>query len=125
MFLKNFRWLPAFLWGVFILIASTWPVGGVPSVKIPHLDKLVHFSFYFIFCGLTIFGLSKKYKSPTLFILIFSMLLSTCYGVVIEYLQEAMKAGRSGELLDAIANILGASAISFFYKPLINKILDK
>ncbi len=81
-----------------------------PRLNVPHIDKLVHFLFYF---GLVVLG-AKAFKeifksvlkpSKNLgYIVIFAIV----YGVIIELLQYGFTENRQGDVLDVLANSLGA-----------------
>lgn len=79
------------------------------GIKIPHLDKLVHFTFYFF---ATILGTmafrqwkpQSSFKRTSVYLLLFSIV----YGTVIEILQVILTSDRHGDFLDFLANSLGA-----------------
>lgn len=119
------RTIPAIIWGSLILVASITSSNSVPSANIPHLDKVVHFTLYFILCILIIFATTSKQGLVPLMIIVIAVLSSGIFGIVMEYLQEVMKQGRSAELLDAVANTLGAIMAGILYRPLSKKIIDK
>lgn len=74
------------------------------------MDKLVHMSFYF---GATVLGvLSVRERTRGIVSLRKSMLwigcLAVLYGIVIEVLQLVCTTDREGDILDVLANSLGA-----------------
>ena len=77
--------------------AETW----ISKLKFKNEDKVIHFTLFFIFTF--IFILSNFIRNKKL-VLIISILL----GISIEILQYIMDLGRSFELLDIVANTLGA-----------------
>lgn len=87
---------------VFLFIVSVIPVPeGGP--EIPYFDKLVHLCEYFLFAWL----LARAFRAgPRAFRNAWSMAVG--YGIAIELVQ-AMIPWRSAELLDAIANAIGAA----------------
>jgi VanZ family protein len=97
---------------VFITILSLISFEGDNSldITIPHFDKLVHFSFYFIAGVLGgLFGREiSKGQSSKLKILGISFVGLVLYGIIIEVLQSYLTTYRSAELLDVLANSVGA-----------------
>ncbi len=74
--------------------------------KIEHLDKVVHFCFYFILNILLLFtSLRLKGKMSSKYIIV-STLLTIGYSAVLEFLQPL--TGRNNDLLDMCANSSGA-----------------
>ena len=80
------------------------------KISIPHLDKAVHFVFYFI-AGILGSLLIKERTGGQLNVytsVIISMLFVIGYGIVIEVIQNVFTDYRSGDLYDVLANSLGA-----------------
>lgn len=100
------------------LLSLSFPDDDGSSFKIPHLDKLVHFIFYFVTAilgTLCIREVTKGRKSIFQAILK-ATLFAIIYGIIIEVLQEVCTTKRSGDILDALANTIGAIAGAFFIK---------
>ncbi len=99
-------WKP-FLWFIIICLLSLMPGNKIPHTPIftiPHFDKLVHLSFYFILC-LFLFRPLKNITSKYYIIALFtSVLLSG----LIEVLQNKIAISRHGDVYDLLANITGA-----------------
>ncbi|WP_317041420.1 VanZ family protein [Epilithonimonas mollis] len=74
----------------------------------PNFDKLVHFS---IFLAL---GFFFRLRFPRFSFLYFSLILIS-YALLTEILQDIMKLGRSLEVWDAVADILGLSLSYYIY----------
>jgi VanZ family protein len=103
----------ALLWAFFILVLC-----GIPGQHIPRLafidwlrpDKIVHL---FLFGVLSVL-LIRAFQQQLYFVFlnhhpkISSVLISTVYGIVIEILQAYVFINRSGEVLDAVADAVGA-----------------
>ena len=85
--------------------AETW----ISKLKFKNEDKVIHFTLFFIFTFL--FILSDFIRNKKL-VLITPILL----GVSIEILQFIMNLGRSFELLDIVANTLGAIIACYILK---------
>jgi len=99
-------------WMLLITILSLVRFPDDPKIglEIPHLDKLVHFTFYFVAAILGCFFLEKTVHKKFTFnkILLISMLFAWFYGILIEVLQSTITRARSGDLKDVWANCLGA-----------------
>jgi len=97
---------------VFITLLSLFSFQGVdvPDISIPHIDKAVHFVFFFVagvlgFMALREIISKKNLKKKQLFLL---LLFLVFYGTIIEILQAVATTYRSGDVFDFIANSLGA-----------------
>lgn len=111
--MKSNPWIyraPAIGWGFFILYACLAPEDELDtgwSIEIS--DKLVHFILYFAWVFLLYFGSSRGYSRPL------SRQKVAVYwvaaigvGIAVEFLQNLMNLGRTGDVLDALANTAGA-----------------
>ncbi|GAB3274248.1 VanZ family protein [Parasphingorhabdus pacifica] len=76
------------------------PASGVPSAP-PGTDKAVHFA---LFAGLAITGCSAGIRPSPLIVGL------ACYAGVSEVIQAAAVDGRSGDVADALTDLLGAGA---------------
>ena len=119
--LKKYLFTILFIsWTVFITLLSLFSFKGdsLPSVDIPHLDKAVHFTFYFVFTFLGCLGYRElKSKNTTIKRAVFvSILIAVIYGMVIEVLQGVATAHRDPDVLDFLANSVGAFAGAYVVK---------
>lgn len=97
---------------VFITVLSLVSFSGIDTSEIdfPNRDKLAHFTFYFVaavFGGLFL----REYTSGTLSIgksMRIILLFCVVYGIIIEIMQHTFTSDREGDVLDALANSLGA-----------------
>ncbi len=108
---------------VFVTFSSLYSFSGVdtPSFNIPHLDKAVHFMFYFVACILGIFFLRERSNgkinlTKTLVTMVFATVV---FGILIEVVQHNYMVKRMGDVYDALANstgsICGALAVKLFF----------
>jgi VanZ family protein len=100
-------WKPA-VWAIVVLLLSIIPgddLDQLPSLPIPHLDKIGHFILYFVLALLLSAAVSKTRVRPVLMILI--VLLTTTYGGTME-LMQLLVHGRSADWFDFLANASGA-----------------
>ncbi len=113
MVLKRRKYTWAFyVWVVFITIMSlvSFPEDSKLNLRIPFLDKAVHFSFYFVVAILAVFYLrevSKKHLSLTA-ALASAFVFASLYGTIIEVIQGTLTRDRAMEFSDVIANCCGA-----------------
>ena len=110
--------IAAFLWTIFIFVASLLPKGAVNKsglLDIPHLDKFSHAIMYAIFVFLWSKLLSQKVSRVKGARVAFY--ISILLGLLMEVLQRMMEMGRHFDILDIIANIIGSIiGLTAFYK---------
>ena len=116
--------IASFLWAIVILVLCLMPGRHLPHITIWQFDKIVHFGLYFCFSILLYYGWEKQESFLTLHerTLLKTILFAAVFGFSVEVMQELFTADRHFELLDALANIIGATAGSFLAKPLIKKL---
>jgi VanZ family protein len=99
------RWLPPAVWAAFILVLTSIPTlpdvtGGIP---IPHLDKVVHFFLYAVLGWLVTRTLGTRR---------FASLAAALIGIAVfgglDELHQPF-VGRDANLMDWIADVIGAS----------------
>ncbi|ADY29702.1 VanZ family protein [Cellulophaga lytica] len=112
-------------WVVLITLLSLFSFSNtdLPSVKIPYIDKLVHFTFYSVATLLGVLSLKdffniKKVKTLIIWYLAFILIV---YGIIIEILQHTITVTRSAEFLDFVANTIGVFVGLFVAKQLFLK----
>jgi VanZ family protein len=94
-------------WTVLITVLSLMNVGSLGnSVKIPHKDKMVHFVFYFFFYLLWYGFFKLKNNSSKLKVTVLCSAIG--YGILMEILQKVMSNHRTSDVVDVLANSLGA-----------------
>lgn len=119
---KNLLWLLPILWGLLIIYLSLLPAGtGIMILfGIPHFDKIGHmgaygvWSFLFIMAAQKNFGFSSKRNW-------WIVLVLCLVGCGLEMGQYYMHQGRSFEVWDMVANIVGTSLGFLFFNLLSNK----
>ena len=78
-------------------------------------DKVAHLVFYAIFCFLWSMGLRQKSNLK-----IIPIIFSISFGVLMEFCQFYLSNGRSFELYDILANIIGSFLGVILFKKFIN-----
>lgn len=108
----------------FILLLTFIPKHDIPDLRfsIKNLDKLVHFSFYFILIILFLKESKEVINRRVIFIGFFGCIL---LGIATEYGQSMMHLGRSFEWSDMAANTTGSIIGLILFKVLLNGHLVK
>lgn len=98
----------------------------MPGDRLPELtflewlrpDKIVHLILFGVQCLLLIIGFVKQnqFESLRRNPVLFSLLISICYGGLVEVLQSYVFIHRSGDIRDAAANAVGALIGVWIYK---------
>jgi len=102
--------LIAISWNVLILIfclINLSNINEVQKIRIPNLDKVVHFIFYTTSSFLWSWALLNKKASTfklNLTLIVFGLIL---FGLMVEFLQDILPTQRSFEWLDVLCNSLG------------------
>lgn len=98
-------------WIVIITVLSLYSFEDLDTkgIHIPHMDKAVHFFFYFVaaILGLLLIRERTKGRLNLSRAIIITTLIVIIYGIVIEVIQNTFTRDRSGELYDVLANSLG------------------
>ncbi len=113
-------------WLVFITLLSLFSFRDIDDtgIEIPHIDKITHFIFYAVFAVLGCLYLKEQKKeSFQLNREVLKMLgIAILYGIAIEILQDLMPFDRAAEILDVLANTLGAIFGSLLIKKYLSRI---
>ena len=92
---------------------SNTPSSGIPTVKFlqfAHIDKLVHFVFYFVLVLLCSYGFRKQHSPAFLrkHFLITSLVFAVIWGGLMELMQLTVFTYRFADWRDMLANTFGA-----------------
>lgn len=105
---------------MFVTFSSLYSFDGVhiSRFNIPHIDKIVHFTFYFVACVLGVFFLRERAggKIQLRKALLIMTLLTISFGILMEVLQYSFTTQRSGDILDGLANTVGSFSGAIFTK---------
>jgi len=103
---KRAFWFASF-WTLFILYLSLKAPSGESKFYFPNADKIVHFTFYFVFVLLWFRYLifNDKFKNRYK---LFLVLVAVSLGIIIEIIQHYFTTTREGDVLDALANTIGS-----------------
>jgi VanZ family protein len=111
----------ALFWTGVILFFCLIKSSDIPQINIPNLDKVIHAFFHFVFVLLWFLFLKKKLNSSNNFnLLAITFVFSLVLGIVIEMIQQFFTVTRTGDPLDILANVSGAT-LAFIGIVLLNK----
>ena len=105
-------------WAIMIFVLCTLPPSNLHSVRIPYFDKIAHFGIFFVQSLLLSLLFNFQTRKSYIQIIILSTLLAFVYGGLIEILQSKF-FNRTGEIIDLIADILGAFTGAIIYPTII------
>jgi VanZ family protein len=104
--------LPSAGWAMLILVIISWPASQIPDaeiMKLPHIDKIIHFSLFFVLAVLLAAGLFFQPKNLFIYTFRITITLTTglVYGSLTEVFQSLALPERQGSLVDFVANAFG------------------
>lgn len=107
------RWWPAALWALFILVLCLFPGPALPTwewADLISLDKSVHAALFAVLYILVALAMDEQYApiAPRSKSMALAFLLTLGYGAATEWMQQIPALGRRGDLLDLLANAVGA-----------------
>ena len=110
-------------WSILIFVLCTMPPNDLPKYRIPYLDKIAHFVFFFV--QSILLSLLFRYRTKRSYpdIIILSTLSAFLYGGVIEVLQNEF-FNRTGELYDLVADTLGGLCGAVVY-PVVFRLFNR
>lgn len=114
-------WLSGyFVWFFTLWALSSGPVPVKTGVEIPHLDKVVHFGYFFGGAGLLAAFLYRLQAPAPDWLKIFTILIlvMTCVGSLDEFHQSLVPERSGNDAPDLTADILGAIAGFYTFKRL-------
>ena len=112
---------PAFLYFLLTVYLFTLPGNQIPSIDWMHklqVDKLVHFSLFFVLVFLLYLPFYKKnypIKTKNIF-LISVVIICIGYGIAVEFIQKYYIPNRSFDLYDIVADTLGSVVAYWFVR---------
>ncbi|MDN3676109.1 VanZ family protein [Flavobacterium paronense] len=93
-------------WTILIAILCLVKFNDLPSFGVSDADKYVHFTFHFVFT--TLWGFYLWGNERALSKIVRLVIISLCYGILIEFLQETVTTTRHADIFDVLANLTGA-----------------
>ena len=102
-------------WTILIAVLCLVKFTDLPSFGVSGADKYVHFTLHFVFTLLWGFYFWLKLDEIIIPKIARVVLLSLCYGIVIEILQEIATNTRHADIFDVLANSAGATIALLFF----------
>jgi VanZ family protein len=99
------------LWTLLIIVLLSVPGSAIPKVSIglKHVDKLVHFILFGIFPVLwSYYFIQRRGKTNSNQLIILFCVISILFGISLEYVQHYFVVNRDFDVVDIIADSLGA-----------------
>lgn len=99
------------------------PGDSTPNLpRIPYIDKIAHFTFYFVFTVLFFLTLKNECKcvKKIPYVYLISALFAFLLGISIELLQKTITTTRSGDIYDVFFNSFG-TIVALIFVTIINK----
>jgi VanZ family protein len=113
--LKNAIFSLAISWTILIAVLCLVKFNDLPSFGVSGADKFVHFTFHFVFTILWGFYSWAKLNDITISKIGRVVILSFCYGILIEIFQEIYTKTRHADIFDVLANGTGALVALVFF----------
>lgn len=126
--LKKIFLTAALFWTGVILFFCLENANNVPRIDIPYIDKVVHAIFHLVFTTLWFLYFKKRISgSNNVKPLIWSFIFSLLFGISIELMQQYITLTRTADIIDVLANTVGASlaVISIVLLNSYNSAIDK
>jgi len=106
------------LYSVFITIIFLLPTKEIPKLFdtfIP-IDKLVHVFIFLVLTFLWLLYVNSVLNDTKPILLLFILVASLFYGILIEVIQELYVSSRGAEVLDVIADLVGTGLGLLFFR---------
>ncbi|MDZ7724037.1 MAG: VanZ family protein [candidate division KSB1 bacterium] len=117
------RWtLPAWLWGMFILVMTSYPKVKIPQAGFMPMDKILHAGVYFVFAVLVSRALTRYRKEELKQHMIVSTLITVGFALFDE-IHQIFIPGRFGDIADAAADIVGIIAAQIVFVKIIQPLV--
>jgi VanZ family protein len=108
-FWKPLLWLAIICYALFVP-ASDLPVK--PFLNIPHFDKMVHFTLFFVFCVF----LLRPFKKLNTSYYLWAPAISVALSALLEFSQRIVTPSRASDFYDFLANTTGVLAATLFFR---------
>jgi VanZ family protein len=106
--LKTYFFVITILYSIALTVVCLIDLNGVIEVKISSGDKIFHSLSYVVLTFLWYYTLYYNLKFNKGKSLIYAVVISIIFGIVIEVLQETVTTYRSSDIIDVFANSIGA-----------------
>ena len=106
--LKTYFFVITVLYSIALTVVCLIDLNGVIEVKISFGDKIFHSLSYVVLTVLWYYTFYYNFKFNKGKALIYAVVISIIFGIVIEVLQGTVTTYRSSDIIDVYANSLGA-----------------
>lgn len=106
--LKTYSLFITICYSIGLTIVCLVNLSGLNTVSFSNGDKIFHSLAYFILTFLLYITFYYKYRVNKTKAVIYAILISIIFGIIIEVLQGTLTATRDSDILDVFANTLGA-----------------
>ncbi|TGV00900.1 VanZ family protein [Flavivirga rizhaonensis] len=106
--LKKLTPIITIIYSLALITVSLIKLNNVPDIGISFGDKIFHFFAYFVLTILWFYTFLYAFKLKSKKAIVFAVVLSVFFGIIIEVLQGSITVSRSLDVYDAVANTLGA-----------------
>ena len=106
--LKTYFFVITILYSIALTVLCLIELNGVIEVNISFGDKIFHSLSYIVLTVLWYYTLYYNLKFNKGESLIYAVVISIIFGIVIEVLQETVTTYRSSDIIDILANSFGA-----------------
>jgi VanZ family protein len=110
--LKTYALITTLIYSAALTVVCLVPLNGVIKVNITLGDKIFHAVTYMILSFLWYLTFYYNLNSSKTKALMYAMLVSITFGIIIEILQGTVTAYRSADINDVIANTIGVLIMS-------------
>jgi VanZ family protein len=110
--LKTYALITTLIYSAALTLVCLVPLNGVIKVNITLGDKIFHAVTYMILSFLWYLTFYYNLNSSKTKALMYAMLVSITFGIIIEILQGTITAYRSADINDVIANTIGVLIMS-------------
>ncbi len=98
---------------LYLSLTGSSTFGQIGFINIPYIDKIGHFSLYFILMAVIILEHRNLFQNTRQLIIV--ALIPFVFGTIIEFLQMAITKDRKGEILDALSNTGGITLAIYLW----------
>ena len=93
----------------FLCLTELSNLPNLPNFEVSGIDKYVHSTFHFVFTLLWACYFCSQQKNIVIKTVFKVFLVSVAYGILIEFLQSAFTSTRKADIMDVLANSVGAA----------------
>ncbi len=102
-------WTSFGLWVVALSLVSALPANNAPGIELPHFDKVMHFSFFFVGAGLLGAALRESFGRWSGVVFWIALGVMAGFGLLDEWRQLHVPGRSGGDFFDWLADLSGAA----------------